>query len=325
LDSDLIYVNGFSSSLPGEIQLEALHKIKGLENCGMVRPGYAVEYDFFPPHQVDLTLETKLIKGLYFAGQINGTSGYEEAAAQGLIAGINAAAKIKGMPEFVLKRSEAYIGVLIDDLVNKSTEEPYRMFTSRAEHRLILRQDNADRRLMGYGHELGLISKEDYGRVLENEKLISKSLELFGKTKLHARDINSFLLSKGLNGIDSTETISKLCKRPELTLKELISVNHSSKEQVVKDLLLNEVALEQVEIELKYEGYIKRQYETVNRLEKYEEAIIPLTLNYLILKSLSAEGREKLNKVKPRSIGQASRISGVTPSDISILLVYLKN
>ncbi|HKJ81993.1 MAG TPA: tRNA uridine-5-carboxymethylaminomethyl(34) synthesis enzyme MnmG [Ignavibacteriaceae bacterium] len=325
LDSDLIYVNGFSSSLSGEIQLEALHKIKGLENCEMVRPGYAVEYDFFPPHQVDLTLETKLIKGLYFAGQINGTSGYEEAAAQGLIAGINAAAKIKGLAEFVLKRSEAYIGVLIDDLVTKSTEEPYRMFTSRAEHRLLLRQDNADRRLMGYGHGLGLISKEDHDRVIENEKLISESLELFAKTKLHARDINPFLESKGLNGIDSTETISKLCKRPELSLKELISINHIGEETVVRDLLSNALALEQVEIELKYEGYIKRQYETVDRLEKYEETNIPLTLNYLTLKSLSAEGREKLNKVKPRSIGQASRISGVTPSDISILLVYLKN
>lgn len=325
LDSDLIYINGFSSSLSAEIQLEALHKIKGLENCEMVRPGYAVEYDFFPPHQVDLTLETKLIKGLYFAGQINGTSGYEEAAAQGLVAGINAAAKIKGMPEFVLKRSEAYIGVLVDDLVNKSTEEPYRMFTSRAEHRLLLRQDNADRRLMGFGFEYGLIPKEDYYRVVENEKLISDSLDLFANTKLHARDINPFLESKGLNGIDSTETISKLCKRPELTLKELISVNHTGEEKIARELLNNEAALEQVEIELKYEGYIKRQHETVARLEKYEETNIPLTLNYLTLKSLSAEGREKLNRVKPRSIGQASRISGVTPSDISILLVYLKN
>jgi len=178
---------------------------------------------------------------------------------------------------------------------------------------------------MNYGFEYGLISKEDHERVIVNEKLISGSLELFANTKLHARDINPFLESKGLNGIDSTETISKLCKRPELNLKELISINHISEETVVKNLLKNPAALEQVEIELKYEGYIKRQYETVGRLEKYEDTIIPLTLNYLILKSLSAEGREKLNKVKPRSIGQASRISGVTPSDISILLVYLKN
>jgi len=325
LDSDLIYVNGFSSSLPAAIQFEALHKIKGLEDCEMVRPGYAVEYDFFPPHQIDLTLETKLTKGLYFAGQINGTSGYEEAAAQGIVAGINAAAKITGQQEFVLKRSEAYIGVLIDDLVNKSTDEPYRMFTSRAEHRLLLRQDNADRRLMGYGHDYGLQPKENFEKIIANEKLISKSIELFSKLKLHARDVNSFLESKNLPGIDSTETISKLCKRPELSLKELISLDHKSDDSTVKELLNNNKALEQVEIELKYEGYMKRQQETVERLEKYEGTAIPLTLNYLNLKALSTEGREKLSKVKPRSIGQASRISGVTPSDISILLVYLKN
>ncbi len=325
LDSDLIYVNGFSSSLPAEVQFEALHRIKGLEDCEMVRPGYAVEYDFFPPHQVDLTLETKLVKGLYFAGQINGTSGYEEAAAQGIVAGINAAAKITGQQEFVLKRSEAYIGVLIDDLVDKSTDEPYRMFTSRAEHRLLLRQDNADRRLMCYGNYYGLQPKENFEKVNKNEKLISKAIELFSSMKLHARDINSFLESKNLPGIDSTETISKLCKRPELSLKELISLDHKAGEPIVKDLLKNKAALEQVEIELKYEGYMKRQHETVARLEKHEETKIPLTLNYLNLKALSTEGREKLNKVKPRSIGQASRIAGVTPSDISILLVYLKN
>jgi tRNA uridine 5-carboxymethylaminomethyl modification enzyme len=219
LDSDLMYLNGFSSSLPAETQFEALHKIKGLEECEMVRPGYAVEYDFFPPHQVDLSLETKLIKGLYFAGQINGTSGYEEAAAQGIVAGINAAAKIIGQKEFLLKRSEAYIGVLVDDLVNKSTDEPYRMFTSRAEHRLLLRQDNADRRLMSYGNYYGLQPKENLERVVANESLITKSIELFGNLKLHAREVNSFLESKNLPGIDSTETISKLCKRPELSLK----------------------------------------------------------------------------------------------------------
>ena len=325
LDSDQIYLNGFSSSLPAEIQLEAMHKIKGLEEVEMVRPGYAVEYDFFPPHQVDLTLETKLIEGLYFAGQINGTSGYEEAAAQGLIAGINAASKIQGRPEFVLKRSEAYIGVLIDDLVTKSTEEPYRIFTSRAEHRLLLRQDNADRRLMSYGYKLGLIPDELFEEVKRKEEIISGSLKLFSNIKLHARDVNPFLELKGLSGIDSAETISKLCKRPELALKEIININGTEKNQLVKDLTDNENALEQVEIELKYEGYIKRQFEMVDRLEKYEFAKIPLTLNYLTLKALSTEGREKLNKVKPRSIGQASRISGVTPSDISILLVYLKN
>jgi tRNA uridine 5-carboxymethylaminomethyl modification enzyme len=325
LESDLIYLNGFASSLPAEIQLEAIHKIKGLENAEMIRPGYAVEYDFFPPHQVDLTLETKLIEGLYFAGQINGTSGYEEAAAQGIVAGINAALKIQGKPEFVLKRSEAYIGVLIDDLVNKSTEEPYRMFTSRAEHRLVLRQDNADRRLMKYGYEFGLIGKEKFEELDRRDNLINDSITLLNKLKLHARDINPLLETKGLNGIDSTETISKLCKRPELSLDELLKVNGFGGEKLIQELLNDEVSLNQVEIELKYEGYLKRQQENILRLERYEGVNIPLTLNYIDLKGLSTEGREKLNRVKPRSIGQASRISGVTPSDISILLVYLKN
>ena len=325
LDSNQIYLNGFSSSLPAEIQLEAMHKIKGLEEVEMVRPGYAVEYDFFPPHQVDLTLETKLIEGLYFAGQINGTSGYEEAAAQGIIAGINAALKIQKKPEFVLKRSEAYIGVLIDDLVTKSTEEPYRMFTSRAEHRLLLRQDNADRRLIKYGYQLGLISKDLYDDVYSKDKIIINSVDLFNKLKLSSKVVNPFLKSKGLSEIDSSETISKLCKRPELNLKEIININGTGQNLIVKELVNDEKTLEQVEIELKYEGYIKRQFDMVNKLEKYESLKIPLTLNYLTLKALSTEGREKLHKVKPRSIGQASRISGVTPSDISILLVYLKN
>ncbi len=325
LDSDLIYVNGFSTSLPAEIQLKAIHKVKGLEEAEMVRPGYAVEYDFFPPNQVDLTLETKLISGLYFAGQINGTSGYEEAAAQGLVAGINAAAKIKGMPEFVLKRSEAYIGVLIDDLVSKSTEEPYRMFTSRAEHRLLLRQDNADRRLAKYGFRYGLIPKDFYDDVQRREVMIQSGIETLNKIKVHARDVNSFLAEKGLPGIDSTETIGKLSKRPELQLTELLKFVNGNGNLNTDELQTNPAALQQVEIELKYEGYIKRQYETVERLEKYEDTKIPLTLNYLNLKTLSAEGREKLHKVKPRSIGQASRISGVTPSDIAILLIYLKN
>ncbi len=325
LDSNQIYLNGFSSSLAAEIQLEALHKIVGLEEVEMVRPGYAVEYDFFPPHQVDLTLETKLIKGLYFAGQINGTSGYEEAAAQGLIAGINAALKVQDKPEFVLKRSEAYIGVLIDDLVTKSTDEPYRMFTSRAEHRLLLRQDNADRRLMKYGYEFGLISRDLYDKVDNREKTIISGINYCQTKKYHARDINQFLLSIGSAEIDSTETISKLCKRPGLNLRQLIEFNGSSNEADISVLLNDLQALEQVEIELKYEGYIKRQYEAVSKLEKYEDTKIPLNFDFKKIKQLSTEGREKLNKVKPRSIAQASRISGVTPSDISILLVYLKN
>ncbi len=324
LNSDQIYLNGFSTSLSAEIQLEAMHKIKGLENAEMVRPGYAVEYDFFPPHQVDNTLETKLIKGLYFAGQVNGTSGYEEAAAQGLIAGINAASKIQGRADFVLKRSEAYIGVLIDDLVTKSTEEPYRMFTSRAEHRLLLRQDNADLRLMKYGAGFGLIDQKLSDNIKEREELIGASLEICRSKKLYAKAVNHHLESKGSSPIDSTETISKLCRRPEIELKDLIGLDGTGSDPVLLKLLNDDVALRQVEIELKYEGYIKRQQETIEKLEKYEDLKIPLTLNYLTLNALSLEAREKLGRIKPRSIGQASRISGVSPSDISILLVYLK-
>ncbi|MEG8946781.1 tRNA uridine-5-carboxymethylaminomethyl(34) synthesis enzyme MnmG [Rosettibacter firmus] len=324
LDSDLIYINGFSSSLPEEVQYEALRKIKGLENVEMVRPGYAVEYDFFPPHQVDLTLETKLIEGLYFAGQINGTSGYEEAAAQGIVAGINAALKIQKRPEFVLKRSEAYIGVLIDDLVGKSTDEPYRMFTSRAEHRLILRQDNADRRLLKYGYEFGLIPKELYDELKEREVLITKSKELLSKTKILPTDINPFLIQKNTTPIDNAETVDKLVKRPEINLIDLLEFIKNKNGEIV-DLLNDKKAIEQIEIEFKYDGYIQRQMELIEKMEKLENVLIPLNFDYSNLKAISAEGREKLSKVRPRSIGQASRISGVTPSDISVLLVYLKS
>ena len=324
LNSDQIYVNGFATSLPEEIQLEALQRIKGLEEVEMVRPGYAVEYDFFPPHQVDSTLETKLVKGLYFAGQVNGTSGYEEAAAQGLIAGINAALKIQKRKEFVLKRSEAYIGVLIDDLVTKSTDEPYRMFTSRAEHRLLLRQDNADRRLMKYAKEFGLISDEDADKVQVREGIIFSGITECKKLKLHANKINDLLKSKNSSLIDSTETIANLCRRPELSLIDLLTIDGLTDREEIRSLLEDKTALRQVEIDLKYEGYLKRQEEMIGKLERYEDNKIPLTLNYFNLKALSAESREKLQRYKPRSIGQASRIPGVTPSDISVLLVYLK-
>lgn len=325
LDSDLIYLNGFSTSLPAEIQFEALRKVKGLENAEMVRPGYAVEYDYFPPYQVDLTLETKLIEGLYFAGQINGTSGYEEAAGQGIVAGINASLKIHDRPEFVLKRSEAYIGVLIDDLVGKSTNEPYRMFTSRAEHRLVLRQDNADRRLMKYGFEFGLIPKETFEELNKREVMISKSIETLSKTKIHPVLINDFLESKKIPQIDNSETAEKLVKRPELSLLEVLGAISISEDFFINELIQNRKVAEQVEIEIKYGGYIQREEELIKKMEKLEQTTIPLNFNYSNLKTISTEGREKLNKVKPRSIGQAARISGVTPSDISILLVYLKS
>ncbi|AFN74242.1 Glucose-inhibited division protein A [Melioribacter roseus P3M-2] len=326
LNSDLIYINGFSTSLPEEIQLEALRKIKGLEEVEMVRPGYAVEYDFFPPYQVDLTLETKLIEGLYFAGQINGTSGYEEAAAQGLVAGINAALKIQGRPEFVLKRSEAYIGVLIDDLVDKSTDEPYRMFTSRAEHRLVLRQDNADRRLMKYGFQFGLIPEDLYNDLKRREILITKSKDFLDNTKIHPDEINPLLESIGSSPLNNSEQIAKVLKRPEVKIDELlkrISVNHGEN-KLIKELLNDPKALLQVEIEIKYEGYIQRQFELIEKMEKMEDLLIPSNFDYNNLKAVSAEAREKLSRVRPRSIGQASRISGVSPSDISVLLVYLK-
>ena len=324
LDSDQIYLNGFATSLPEEIQLEAIHKIKGLEEVKMIRPGYAVEYDFFPPHQIDSTLETKLVKGLYFAGQVNGTSGYEEAAAQGLIAGINAALKIQGRKEFILKRSEAYIGVLIDDLITKSTYEPYRMFTSRAEHRLLLRQDNADRRLMKYGKDFGLINEKDAEKVEVREKKIFRGISVCKNLKLHAKNVNDFLILKGSSTIDSTETIANLCRRPELSLADLLTIDGLSNQEEIRSLLEDKNALKQVEIDLKYEGYLKRQEEMIAKLERYEDNKIPLTLNYLNLKALSTESREKFQRYKPRSIGQASRIPGVTPSDISVLLVYLK-
>jgi tRNA uridine 5-carboxymethylaminomethyl modification enzyme len=326
-DTNVVYVNGFSTSLPQDIQYEGLRTIPGLQNVRMLRPGYAVEYDFFPPHQLHLTLESKLIHGVYFAGQVNGTSGYEEAAAQGLIAGINAALQIKGREPLVLKRSESYIGVLIDDLVNKSTDEPYRMFTSRAEYRLLLRQDNADRRLMKYGHSIGLISESSYQRLRKKEKLITQIFSVLKQTSISPSVVNGYLESLGSSPIDEKEKLIEILKRPGTELKGLLSLDGmASRVQGLFDVethLLDEV-LEQVEIEVKYDGYIDRQREMIEKFEKYEVKEIPDDFDYSKVKALSAEGREKLMMVRPRSIGQASRISGVSPADVSVLMVYLR-
>ena len=312
-----VYVNGFSTSLPEDTQLKALRSIRGFEKVKMFRPGYAIEYDYFPPTQLEHTLETKPIENLYFAGQINGTTGYEEAACQGLVAGINAHNKILKKDPFVLSRSQAYIGVLIDDLINKGTDEPYRMFTSRAEHRILLRQDNADIRLTRLGYKIGLADKKRAEELQKKEKDIA-SLEKEIKTeKLIPEKVNKFLCSVGSAKIKEKKTLRALTKRPNVSLNDLLGMVELKKDY-------KKEVIDQVEINLKYESYIKKETEVVEKIERLENSRIPASFNYSDVASLSAEGKEKLNKIKPKSIGQASRISGVSPSDVSVLMVYLK-
>lgn len=310
-----IYVNGFSTSLPEHIQRKSLATISGLEKVEIVRLGYAVEYDYFPPHQLEFTLETKRINNLYFAGQINGTSGYEEAAAQGIIAGINAASKIQKSKPIRLARSEAYIGVLVDDLINKSTKEPYRMFTSRAEFRLLLRQDNADLRLAKYGIDKGLLSRTEKNIFTIKKQQIEKLNGVVEKKNVDPESFNMTFLHKS-SPLKQAERLKTITRRPEIELGELLDlckINHYRPEVV-----------QEVSFNIKYEGYINRNQALIDRFQQYENRAIPRTFNYKEIDSISAEGREKLELIKPGSFGQASRISGVSPADLSVLLIFLE-
>jgi tRNA uridine 5-carboxymethylaminomethyl modification enzyme len=321
IDTIEMYVNGFSTSLPEDIQIKALRTVPGLRQVKMIRPGYAIEYDYFHPWQITSTLETRLVENLYFAGQINGTSGYEEAAAQGLMAGINASLKIRGKEPLILSRSIAYIGVLIDDLITKETKEPYRMFTSSAEHRLILRHDNADLRLAEHGFACGLLPKAAYDRVSMLQEDISASRQRLLDLRVPPAEVNDLLVSKGFPELQAPVRALAIVKRPGLHLQELINVSDTVRNGL--DLSDRGRIVEQLDIEIKYEGYIKREQLMAERITRLDALAIPGHFDYAALSSLSNEGREKLAKHRPSTIGQASRILGVSPADISILMIRL--
>ena len=324
-ETNSYYLNGFSSSLPLEVQVDALHTIEGFEDARILKPGYAIEYDYFPPTQLKYTLETKLIENLYFAGQINGTTGYEEAACQGLMAGINAVLKIQGKPAFVLNRTQAYIGVLIDDLVTKGVDEPYRMFTSRAEYRILLRQDNADTRLTPLGYDIGLASEERMKRVGEKQEYTNRVVQAIKDTPITPSQANPLLESLGTPPLQQRVKLVNLLLRPEVSVNCIRSISPELEElfRSVPETLRDEV-FSSAEILLKYQRYIEKEHDVAERILKFEDIPLPAGFDYYSLTALSYEAREKLSKMQPSTIGQASRISGVSPADVSVLLIHLQ-
>jgi tRNA uridine 5-carboxymethylaminomethyl modification enzyme len=322
-DTHELYVNGFSTSLPEDVQTAALRLVPGFERAHVLRPGYAIEYDFFPPHQLEYTLQTKGVPGLFFAGQINGTTGYEEAAAQGLMAGINAVQTLDGSDGLVLDRAQAYIGVLIDDLVAKGTDEPYRMFTSRAEHRMLLRQDNADTRLTSLGHALGLASAERHERMQQRQRALEQTLERVRATALAPDQVNAYLERVGTTPIDRPKRAAEIALRPQVDLGDLLRAAGVADELIAPAPGLEPIAM-QAEIELKYAGYVEREEENVARMRSLEALCIPHGFDYAGVQAITMEAREKLGRIRPQTLGQASRISGVSPSDVQALMVLLR-